>query len=73
MISPEDAKALAVRYNAYNESRHAAERRPTPAHWNAVACWAQMLLETQEKTGIELFEPNTLERMRDYAHTEAIK
>ena len=71
-ISRADAKALAIRYDAYNDARRTAERRPTPANWNTVACWAQMLLDTQEKTGIEMFEPGTIERMRDHARHECI-
>lgn len=56
----EAARELAVRYNAFGNACHADDA-------NGIVVWGELLLETQEATGVEVADPVTTRRMIGHA------
>lgn len=53
MLTKEQAKKLAVRYQAYLEASQSDDHR-------GIVVWGTLLLEVQDETGVEMLEPELL-------------
>lgn len=65
-----DARSLAISYDAYNQARREAFDEHTPDAWNALAVWADSLRDAQRRTGVVLVEYQRLEEMARYARNK---
>lgn len=53
-ISQEDARSLAVAYEAYCDCLREAYEGKSWGAWNSVAVWGDILIRAQRKTGVIL-------------------
>jgi hypothetical protein len=69
MLSIETARGLAIAYAAYSEAAHLCLTRQSGRHsdWNSLACWAGMLIDRQNETGVTMHDAAVLARHRAHA------
>lgn len=62
-ITSEDAKALAVAYEAFLHCRRDAFERGKWGDWNAVAAWGGVLKNAQARTGAVFFSEERIDQI----------
>jgi len=73
-LTTKTARSLAIAYEAYIDARNRVREETDPVEkrsaLNSLCCWARMLKDAQEATGVEFYSPESLDAAIRYARRD---